>query len=73
MYKLIVEWKGESWCMEEWDDEVIVYLSVASYSKSVREGGRSYMRSFFIEKDGVKKKIDYEKALDLWGQKNMVS
>ena len=72
MYKLIVEWNGKSWCMEEYDDEVMVYLSVASYSRSVRERGRSYMRSFFIEKDGVMKKIDYKKALDVWDPKNRV-
>ena len=72
MYKLIVVENGESWVYEEWDEEVMVYLSVASYSKSVRWSGRSYMRTFFIEKDGVRKKIDYKKALDLWGQKNKV-
>lgn len=73
MYKLIVKFNGESWVNEEYDDEVMVYLSVASYSRSVMVRGRSYMRSFFIEKDGVEKEINYKEALDIWDPKNRVA
>ena len=79
MYKLIVKYNGYNnndesgvWDTHEHESECWVKLNVASYKKYMKFSGKFLKLSFFVEKDGVEKEIDYKDALDLWDPKNFV-